>query len=267
MTYTFMEFMEVMIFIKSYRRGCTCILGGPQAQPIDFSRVDLVDYNAVGIEGFDEAELDQYLPPNGLQTPLTRAPPSSPSLNTHYQPPYVANPASTSSAPTWMAGVNSYRIATSASGHLQRMATTTNQAVQPQPMSPGAASVEAVSVKVQNNMAVSVNGGTSFDNTNIDGKYQNQAHQQQAQSVKLEHSPNHFSHGEPVQHHQKFNPYDIDSRFQTMSDHSLDYSSSTPYFGSHGSSEQTPASPYQCLRPLYAAQPITGGDWERYPQS
>ena len=57
-----------MLFpLVSYRRFS--VSGHSQAHPIDFSRVNLQDLNVpevMPLDTFDDHELDQYLPPNGL---------------------------------------------------------------------------------------------------------------------------------------------------------------------------------------------------------
>ena len=94
----------------------------PQTHPLDFSRVDMGELSpeVVGMENFDEAELDQYLPNGHPHAHLARA-------NMPPPPPYAttgATPSSTSQ--TWL---NAYRSmaaasAATASGMLQRIAVT-----------------------------------------------------------------------------------------------------------------------------------------------
>ncbi|KAK2145978.1 hypothetical protein LSH36_642g00012 [Paralvinella palmiformis] len=91
----------------------------PQTQPLDFSRVDMSDLSpeVVGMENFDEAELDQYLPggvhPHGAMSRSNMAPP----------PPYVttgSTPSTTSQS--WISAYrNMASIAPTAGNMLHRI--------------------------------------------------------------------------------------------------------------------------------------------------
>ncbi|XP_013381127.1 transcription factor SOX-9 [Lingula anatina] len=86
-----------------------------QSQPIDFSRVDLGEFrdDVIGnIDHFDEAELDQYLPPNGhaqhrhhgSQHPVVNNVPA------HNNPSSAYGGAPSTTSPNWM---STYRVSTS----------------------------------------------------------------------------------------------------------------------------------------------------------
>ena len=235
----------------------------------------------VGIENFDEGELDQYLPPNGHHhghlVPRGTMPPP---------PPYASSGATPSSmaSQSW---ANAYRNMNgngNASGMLHRIASTGSQSGD----SP-----------TDNNSCLSPNGNTQETHSNDVGYQGNMTAHQNAvydanrnmatdttnahsQNVKMESSSQlqqHYSQ----QRDPKMNSYDL------QMSHAYSYTGSGPTdamtsdysnlaAASHQyympSSGQTAGPPYQCMatgiRPLYlGANPVTvngSAQWNKYGQ-
>ena len=226
-----------------------------QTQPIDFSRVDLGDLSTDGIvpmENFEDNELDQYLHSNPGAPRISGLPPP---------PPYMNNCTAVSTAPTWPAA---YKLSSSASGHLQRIASSTVGAGQPGSLSPN---TDLHSNSLQHGMSQATQQQQQAGTTgSISDGYQSGGSDASPHSVKIEHSP-------PLAA-TKF-PYDMQtSRFPfsslgTVDNSEVDYSStdSSQFYGQNAGMYPTAAPTYQCmasaagLRGLYAP-----GDTRSTPQ-
>ncbi len=260
-----------------------CVLGGSgQTQPIDFSRVDIGDISpeVVGMEGFDDGELDQYLPPNSHPA-MSRAggvPPPPPYAQ---QPPVAQVPTTTTAS--W---ANAYRLA-SASGHLQRMASVggSHSSGSPQ-MSP-------------NSDLHSNNNGSLHNNGNIPTNHHSDDYQNNnsSNSDRFADSPPHNSQqGVKMEESHLVSPYQRDNtkfahfelsqgRFgfpplaenHNVNDYSTNSDATSQYYAQSSAMYSSAPPPYQCMAPglrsLYPGAgsqtipvpPITAnGQWDRY---
>lgn len=254
-----MDIMEVNSSVNaSYSWELThfiCMFSGT-GQPIDFSRVDLSQITTDVVDPFDEAELDQYLPPGG--TPQSRAP-----------PPYMGPVATTAASHGgWLAN---YRLTSStiASAHLQRMATHNNQ-----PSPPAAHSNENPQTSM--NVNIPTNAYTDVMDSNRYGNHS----PPDAHPVKSESSMGQ-GQGQYVRDPSKFDYDSINHRYgyqmgQDSSEGEYPHSDSPQYYmgtaqaGPNSSPPPTyPQYINPALRQMYHhhanAIPVHGtGQWDRF---
>ena len=267
-----------------------------QTQPIDFSGVDIRDLSTdvvVNMGQFEDSELDQYLPPNGH--PHSGQHGRGQPMGTHPPPPYAPNQqtSNTTTAPTW---ANTYRMSTSsASGQLQRMASTSSSHSNGtgSPISPASnhelhGSIHSTNGSMQNDNPYGhshTHAHTqSSGSDNCSNKYPGEQH---SPPVKMEQTPPMSvpDFRSPTEHH-KFTYEHLQPRFsftlQHQEDQDMDGFVSEPsaavaaqYYAQSSAMYSPAPPPYQCvapgLRSLYPAgttgtvPPVNANSqWERY---